>query len=291
MSEAALTPDSAAAARGDRLLSVRIGWRNLWRNRRRTWLTAGGISFAVLLVVSVGLLMVTDGEPNQDGAEDVVAIDGPSGSGKSTVAQALATRLGYQYLDTGAMYRAVTWHFLRHQVTLDLDLEHLDSFLDTIKLGLPGFGRVLLDGVDVTEHLRSQEVESRVSAVAALPGVRRRMRFLQRSIAQAGPVVAEGRDMASVVFPEARWKFYIDADPKERARRRCADFRARGRDVSVEEVLEEILVRDGLDSNREDAPLIRTEGATYVDTTGMSLEQVVDHLAAAVAGATRTGQG
>ena len=108
------------------------------------------------------------------------------------------------------------------------------------------------------------------------------MRHLQHAIADAGPVVAEGRDMASVVFPRARWKFYIDADPAERARRRCADFRARGREVTEAEVLEEILVRDGLDSSREDAPLVQTAAATYLDTTHLTLEQVVDQLAGAV---------
>ena len=220
-------------------------------------------------------------------AEKVVAIDGPSASGKSTVAQSLAAQLGFQYLDTGAMYRAVTWYLLREQIPMDLANEQLDSHLDEVTLGLPSPGVVLLDGVDVAERLRSQEVESRVSAIAAIPEVRRRMRLLQRTIAYAGPVVAEGRDMASVVFPEARWKFYIDAEPAERARRRCIDFRARGREVSEPEVLEEILVRDGLDSNREDAPLVRTPGAQYVDTTNMTLEQVIAHLAAAVAGSPR----
>ncbi len=190
--------------------------------------------------------------------------------------------MGYQFLDTGAMYRAVTWHLLREQIPIDAMVEQLGSALDAIELRFSGSGRVMLDGVDVTEHLRSQAVESRVSAVAAIPEVRWRMRALQRAIAAAGPVVAEGRDMTSVVFKGARWKFYLDADPAQRARRRCAEFRGLGREVTEAEVLDEILVRDGLDSSRKDAPLIRIQGVTYVDTTRMTLEQVIDHLAGAV---------
>lgn len=227
---------------------------------------------------------MTEAESDRTGADRVVAIDGPSGSGKSTVARALAERLGFQYLDTGAMYRAVTWQFLRDQIPVNGTAAQLESALDGIELRLPEPGRVMLNGADVTEHLRSREVESRVSAVAAIPEVRRRMRALQHAIAAAGPVVAEGRDMVSVVFTGARWKFYIDADPTERARRRCAEFRTRGRDATEAEVLEEIRVRDGLDRSREDAPLIRTAAAMYVDTTEMTLEQAIDHLADAVAG-------
>jgi len=214
----------------------------------------------------------------------VVAIDGPSGAGKSTVARAVAKRLGYAYLDTGAMYRAVTWLFLANQFG---DLAALDArgrrdilgLLDSLQMRLGPAGEVFVNDREVTSHLRSREVESRVSAVSAMPEVRYRMRALQREVAAAGPLVAEGRDMGSVVFPRALWKVFLDAEPEERARRRLADFAARGRDVSFEEVLDEIAVRDRLDSTRADAPLQRIPGAVYFDTTGMSLDEVVERLA------------
>jgi len=217
---------------------------------------------------------MTDDSPDKQ--QDVVAIDGPSGSGKSTVARALADRLGYQYLDTGAMYRAVTWHFLSHEVDVHADPASLQSVLDGLTLRLPRAGLVELNGHDVSSHLRSRDVEKRVSAVSAVPVVRKSMRRLQRAIADAGPVVAEGRDMASVVYPRARWKFYLDAQPSERARRRRLDFQARGRQVTEAEVLEEIEVRDYLDSTRDDAPLTRTDGAIYLDTTAMGHLEVVE---------------
>lgn len=213
---------------------------------------------------------------------EVVAIDGPSGAGKSTIAKALARRLGYQYLDTGAMYRAVTWHFLEQQCApAQCEADRADGerrmrqALQATELRLFGEGRVMVNGRDVTNHLRSREVESQVSAVSALSFVRQAMRQLQRQVAEQGPVVAEGRDMGSVVFPQARHKIYLDAAPAERARRRQRDFLARGRAVSEKDVLEEIEVRDRLDTTRKDAPLLRADGAHYVDTTGMTTDMVV----------------
>lgn len=212
---------------------------------------------------------------------EVVAIDGPSGAGKSTIARRLAEELGYGFLDTGAMYRAVTWHFLARGVAPDgagVDagvgqrgmrdaLAHADLLLED--------GRVWLNGQDVTKHLRTREVESRVSAVSALSFVRERMAELQREVARRGPIVAEGRDMGSVVFPRARWKVYLDAAPKERARRRCDDFARQGREVSQQGVLEEILARDLHDSTRADAPLQRSPDALYVDSTDMTADGVI----------------
>ncbi len=211
----------------------------------------------------------------------VVAIDGPSGAGKSTVARQLAEKLGFAYLDTGAMYRAVTWHFLQEGCApaacagdADRGAERMRRALATARLELAS-GRVLLNGRDVTPHLRVREVESQVSSVSALPFVRTAMRDLQRAVAMQGPVVAEGRDMGSVVFPNARWKIYLDAAPSERARRRSQDFERQGRQVSANDVLDEINVRDRLDSTRSDAPLRQAADALYVDSTGLTTDAVV----------------
>lgn len=219
---------------------------------------------------------------------EVVAIDGPSGAGKSTVARALAQRLGFAFLDTGAMYRAITWRFLERGCApaecageADGGQARMQSVLADTELTLKS-GGVFVDDRDVTAHLRTREVESQVSAVSALSFVRAAMRDLQRRIAIAGPVVAEGRDMGSVVFPQARWKVYLDAAPSERARRRSQDFASQGRQVAEAEVLDEILVRDRLDSTRQDAPLQQAPDAWYVDTTGLTLDDVVDRLLAFV---------
>jgi cytidylate kinase len=221
---------------------------------------------------------------------EVVAIDGPSGAGKSTVARQLAQRLGFAFLDTGAMYRAITWHFLQEGCAPAECAGSGDHGASRMRQALTGarlelqHGRVLLNGRDVTAHLRTREVESQVSAVSALPFVRAAMRDLQRAVARQGPVVAEGRDMGSVVFPNARWKVYLDAAPSERARRRSQDFSKAGRDVSEHDVLEEILVRDRLDSTRSDAPLVQARDALYVDSTGLTTDVVVARLLAWVRG-------
>lgn len=227
--------------------------------------------------------MVVPAEPRKDSdATRVVAIDGPSGAGKSTVARRVAEVLGFAYLDTGAMYRAVTWYLLEHRFH-DLDDEvALERMLRELELALLPGGRVLVGGKDVTSHLRSREVEARVSAVSAMPIVRAHLRRLQRELAERGPLVAEGRDMTSVVFPRARWKYYLDADSSERARRRHRDFLLQGRLVSEGDVLEEITVRDALDSNRKDAPLTRAADSIYLDTTDQSVDRVVEDICSRV---------
>ncbi len=199
------------------------------------------------------------------------------------------------------MYRAVTWHFLENQCLPAGDAlgtaasestsglgampepkaERL-RLLEALQLEITPEERVLVNGHDVTAHLRSQDVEHRVSAVSAMPEVRKRMRALQRQVARHGLLVADGRDMASVVFPKARWKVFLDAEPEERARRRHGDFVARGRDVTHEDVLSEMAVRDRLDSTRADAPLTRTSDALYLDCTGMSVDATVARILQAI---------
>jgi cytidylate kinase len=220
-------------------------------------------------------------EPDQ-----VVAIDGPSGAGKSTVARMLAARLGYSYLDTGAMYRAVTWLFLENEHNDLSDGARTRALLDGLQLELRPGGTVLVNGRDVTSHLRSREVESRVSAVSAIPDVRAAMREQQRAIARRGPVVAEGRDTTSVVFPAARWKFFLDAEPEARAHRRFLEV-GEGRAVTEAAILDELAVRDRLDSTRRDAPLARTSDARYVDTTSSTAAEVVEAMLAAIRGGGR----
>lgn len=227
----------------------------------------------------------------------MVAIDGPSGAGKSTVARLVAQRLGFAFLDTGAMYRAVTWHFLEEgcapaECATEPDLGHqrMRQVMAETRLQLRD-GKLFVCGRDVTAHLRTREVESQVSAVSALPFVRAAMCELQREVARQGPIVAEGRDMGSVVFPQARWKVYLDAAPSERARRRSQDFERQGRAVSEADVLEEILVRDRLDSTRRDAPLRQAADALYVDSTGLTTEAVVARLLDYVRGSGQTVAG
>lgn len=209
---------------------------------------------------------------------DVVAIDGPAGAGKSTIAKAVAFRLGWAHLDTGSMYRAVTLWFLDQEVALH-DARAIDDALGRIQLRCGGSGRVWLDDAEVTEHLRAARVEALVSEVAAIPSVRRSMRDLQRAQAEHGPLVVEGRDMTSVVFPDARWKFYVDASARERARRRRGDIELqRGTDAdlpSLEDVQRDLEERDRLDSTRADSPLRRVAAATYLDTTGIGIDEAV----------------
>jgi cytidylate kinase len=212
----------------------------------------------------------------------VVAIDGPAGSGKSTLARLLAARLGFRFLDSGALYRSLTLKALREGVSED-DGPALARLLDRTRIELEdvdGDHRVLLDGADVSAPVRSPEVTAAVSVVAAHPEVRERMAPRQRAYAgRGGGVVAEGRDMGSVIFPDARVKVYLDADASERARRRALQTGEPERDVRA--AMES---RDRKDSTREFAPLRAAEDAERVDTTGKTVEQVLEVLLAKVRG-------
>jgi len=215
----------------------------------------------------------------------VVAIDGPAGAGKSTVTRQLAARLGYQLLDTGALYRSVALLARRRGVGWDDEpgLAALAADLD-VSFRMDGqVNRVQLGGEDVTEAIRTPEISSGASQVSALPAVRAALLELQRRLAGKGGVVAEGRDVGTVVFPGAEAKFFLTASAEERARRRCDELRAKGMEVDYAATLEEIRIRDERDSNRAVAPLVAAPDAVLVDSTGITVEEVVDQMIAAIA--------
>ena len=203
----------------------------------------------------------------------VVTIDGPAGAGKSTVSKRLADRLGWRLLDTGAMYRAVTLAALRGGVDLEDD-RALGDLAARLSVQLPP-GRVLLDGEDVTASIRGVEVTRATQYVADSPSVRRQLVAWQRAFAAENDVVTEGRDQGTIVFPDAFRKFFLTASLEERARRRHAEFVARGEPITLEAVLRGLQERDARDASRAIAPMRPADDALVIDTTGLSLDQVV----------------
>ena len=202
----------------------------------------------------------------------VIAIDGPAGAGKSTVARALANRLGLEYLDTGAMYRAVTLAAMRRGIDL-ADAEQVAKLARQLTLEVGEHG-VLVDGIDATTEIRSREVTTAVSAVAANSAVRAELVRRQRSWTnERGGGVLEGRDIGSVVFPDAELKLYLTAAPRVRAERRVAEA---GGDV--DEMTEAIELRDQYDRQRADGPLVQADGSIVVDTTGLSIDEVLERI-------------
>lgn len=207
----------------------------------------------------------------------VVAIDGPSGSGKSSTSRGVAARLGLRYLDTGAMYRAITWWMLRHDVPVD------DPAAVAARCGEPEIvsgtdpaaPTITVDGVDVATAIRTSEVTGAVSAVSAVPQVRARLLELQRAVIDGGGIVVEGRDIGSAVAPDAEVKIYLTADAAARAARRAAE--EGGSDLSATE--SSLLARDRIDSTRTASPLTMAEGAVHVDTTPYTLAEVIDLIA------------
>lgn len=210
----------------------------------------------------------------------VVAIDGPAGAGKSTIAKMLAQQLGYRYVDTGAMYRALTWKALKKNVPFSSP-EELTKMAETTRLRFvrkKGLNHILVDNTDVTGLIRTQLVTKMTNTLAAIQGVRRVLRQLQREMGRQGGVVMEGRDIGTAVFPEAKYKFYLDASPLERAKRRYRELKAKNKRVSLRSIADAIRRRDYKDKTRGISPLKVAPGATVVDTTDMTLQEVAQFM-------------
>ena len=202
----------------------------------------------------------------------VIAIDGPSGAGKSTVARRLAARLGYTYIDTGAMYRAVALWALRIGTGLG-DMHRLEQLARSSTIEFePGGDRIWLNGEDVTTAIRTPEVSQAASVIAIVPAVRRALVEMQRAMGERTSVVMEGRDIGTVVFPEADLKIYLDARAEERVRRRHLEVREKG--VDAQAVAAQMKERDLRDSTRAEAPLTQAPDAVYLDSTGLGIDEV-----------------
>lgn len=217
--------------------------------------------------------------------KDIVTIDGPSGAGKSTISKLLAAELHYTYLDTGAMYRVVGLQVERSGFDLEAEngRETLVQLLATLEMTLaPGEEgqetRVFLHGEDVSDAIRTPEMAMVASRVSAEPEVRKKLTEMQRAIGQNGEIVAEGRDMGTIVFPEARYKFFLDATPAERAKRRQQQLMEQGQRVEYEELLTQIQKRDRDDSSRALAPLKPAPDAVVIDSSEMSIDEVVSFM-------------
>ena len=211
------------------------------------------------------------------GSYKIITIDGPSGAGKSTIAKLIADKLGFKYLDTGAMYRAVTLYMIENQVDIKNEEEVINA-LNKLNIGFDSNYRVYLDSQDITEDIRKEKVVKFVSEVSAISSVRRKMVDLQRDIAKEGNYILDGRDAGSVVFPNADYKFYLEASLEERAKRRYKEELSKEVDISFETVKESIKKRDKYDCNRKDSPLVVPENAIIIDTTNMTIDEVAEEI-------------
>ena len=213
-----------------------------------------------------------------------VAIDGPASSGKSTISKLIAKENHFVYLDTGAMYRVVTLAVLRNKISID-DHEAIEKLVQTIEIGFSmqdGKQSVFMNGEDVTDEIRSVEVTKNVSAVSAIKEVRTRLVHLQQEIAENHSIIMDGRDIGTVVLPQAEIKIFLVASVEERAKRRFIENQEKGIEMSYEELVEDIRRRDHIDSTRKESPLRKAEDAIEIDTTTMTIEDVVKTVSALI---------
>lgn len=208
--------------------------------------------------------------------KNVITIDGPSGSGKGTISKILARKLGYNYLDTGALYRAVAWKVREEKIDTS-NKEDLNTILKNIKIHFEN-DRIFVDGTDVSSAIRTAEIGELSSQVSAIPAVRDGLFSIQREMGLKGNVVIEGRDTGTTIFPESENKFYLDAGIEERARRRYEELSGKDPEISMQKTIEDIKRRDERDSSRESSPLVKTDDMIYIDSTRLSIEEVVEKI-------------
>ena len=204
----------------------------------------------------------------------IIAIDGPSASGKSTTAKGVSKKLGFTHIDTGSMYRAVTFGLSLESIMLD-DRNRIMTFLNNLDLKFDNFGDIILNGNNVSNAIRTVEISSKVSMISAIPEIRSKMVDFQRAIAGKNDCVLEGRDIGTVVFPNADYKFYMVADINIRARRRLIDLKKINESTTIEEIISSIKIRDEFDSKRSHSPLKKAIDAIEIDTSLLSINQQI----------------
>lgn len=205
-----------------------------------------------------------------------IAVDGPSGAGKSTIAKAVAAKLNIDYIDTGSMYRAVGYKLLQEGIDL-ADLDAVQELLDRTDIDFDA-GKTILDGRVMGQEIRTPEISKQASACSALAIVRKKLVELQQKMGESKSVIMDGRDIATVVFPDADYKFYVTASAEERAKRRYHELVEKGQQVEFQQVLQDIIDRDHADMTREVTPLRKADDAVEVDTTHMTIEEVTDYI-------------
>jgi cytidylate kinase len=211
----------------------------------------------------------------------VITIDGAAGVGKTTTAKKLARMLGFRYLDTGAMYRAITYFFIQHQVDIEsknMVISSLDTLNLDISFPIDRPTKIMLDGEDISEDIRKKVVTNRVSQVSAIEDVRKKMVKIQKEIVSNGNFVVEGRDIGTVVFPNAEHKFFLVADYDTRAKRRLKDFHSVNEELDLSDIKNDLIRRDERDKNRKLSPLKKAEGAVVIDTSNCSIDEQVESI-------------
>lgn len=219
----------------------------------------------------------------------IVAIDGPAGAGKGTITKQVGEKLGLMNIDTGAMFRCVTLGMLQEKIGIEEEKE-IQKLLEKIEIDMKENGTFFLNGEEVTQKIREDEVNNLVSPVSLIPIVRKKLLELQRKIAEGKDVIMEGRDIGTVVFPNANVKIYLDATPEERAKRRVKQNQEKGIVCSYEEVLQGIMERDKRDSSREIAPLKQADDAIYIDSSDMTIQEVVTKIITLIEEKKRKGE-